>query len=366
MKIYNIPFHIGASDTNSNPDGVPNLLDFDLTEDKSMALLHQELGNSVLEALEKSYCFGKLIGTPLSESEDAKPYADDFLELILDQSPGKNVLEIGCGKGYLLKRLQEDSYVCTGIEPGEGYSSSWNNYEVNVINDFFPSTKDNKNYDLIYGYMLLEHINNPLAFIKNLLSRLNTNGMAIFAVPDCTDEIINSDPAMLIHEHISYFDKYSLANLFKLAGMTPKIFTSNYGRSLYVVASRSSSNDESESLHLDSFNTSNYLKNVRNNIIKSKDIINASLQKGSTGIYCPSRALNILDENINVRFFDDDPYLYNKYLPPFQNPIENFSDCIKRPPENIVLASRTFNSKIYKKLINGGFDGNIINLFESD
>ena len=36
MIIRNLPFHIGASDTPSNPEGVPNELDFELAIDKDL------------------------------------------------------------------------------------------------------------------------------------------------------------------------------------------------------------------------------------------------------------------------------------------------------------------------------------------
>ena len=267
MIIRNLPFHIGASDTPSNPEGVPNELDFELAIDKDLGLLYQELGEDVEQALEKSYCFGKLIGTPLSESDEGKPYADDFLKLILNQFPGKKILEIGCGKGYLLKRLQDKSFSCLGIEPGKGYSNFWKNYDVNVINDFFPTSEDETNYDLIYGYMLLEHINNPIDFLKEIKSSLNDNGMAIFAVPDCSEEISNSDPAILIHEHISYFDNNSLGNLFKTVGLEPEIHNSGYGRSLYVVARKPINNSVAIKNYSNISNIESYLLDVNKKIL---------------------------------------------------------------------------------------------------
>jgi len=364
MIIKNLPFHIGASDTQLNPNGVPNILDFELAIDKNIGLLYQKINDSVEKALEESYCFGKLIGTPLAETDEGKPYADDFLDLILNHSPGNKILEIGCGKGYLLKRLQDKSFSCIGIEPGEGYSNFWKNYNVNVINDFFPTSKDQTNYDLIYGYMLLEHINKPIDFINKVKSRLNNDGMAIFAVPDCSEEIINSDPAILIHEHISYFDQNSLANLFKAAGMNPEIYKSGYGRSLYVVAKKIFDDVELTFNQSNNYIIDNYLSSINKNIIKQREIINQSCINGSVGIYCPSRAINILDTEENYRFFDDDPYMYGKYLPPYKNEIENFNDCITNPPDIIVIASRTFFSKIKKNLIKAGFVGKIISLFE--
>ena len=366
MQITNIPFHIGASDSDSNPKGVPNVLDFSLCVNEELSLLQQDLNDSVKDALEKSYCFGKLIGTPLSESEDGKPYADDFIKFIFDNSPGKNALEIGCGMGYLLKRLQEHAYNVVGIEPGEGYMPYWKKYEVNVVNDFFPSRHANKLYDLVYGYMLLEHIEQPVIFIKNVCDQLNENGVAIFAVPDCSEEIENNDPAILIHEHISYFDKNSLCNLFKYAGMNAEIYNSKYGRSLYVFAKKDLSNSSKDTMHFNNTDLHKYLINVENTIKMHKKLITKVSESGPTGIYCPSRALNILDIGLDVRFFDDDPYLYKKFLPPFKNPIENLQDCLENPPKNIIIASRTFYNKIQEKLIKGNFTGTIINLFDSN
>lgn len=360
MKIDNLPYYIGPSDSDSNPDGLPSTWPFSFGYDPELKMLRQHTNPALQELLERTYRCGRLIGTPLADDSFGKPYADDFLETLNEFLPanGKRSLEIGAGVGYLTRRMGDLGWKSTGIEPGKGYSDYWTRYQVDIVNEFFPSSKAVGPYDLVMGYLVLEHISDPVEFLKNVRSHLSPNGLAAFAVPDCTEEISAGDPAILVHEHFSFFDDESMATVFRKAGLSASIRRSKYGRCLYAFATPNediidvlSSNQE-------------VLKSYPSRATQFAQKVKLSLallrERGTLGIYCPGRGLAVLDPNCDARWFDDDPALHGKYFPPFTTSIESRQSLLAKPVNNLVIMSRTFGRRISESLKESSYQGNVV------
>lgn len=239
MQLDDLPFHIGSTESAGNPAGLPDKWPFCLQFDSQRAALTQQVTPELTVILERAYRAGHLIGTPLAEDSYGKPYADDFLRFIgqIGLPLGARALEIGAGVGYLTRRLRDAGLQIVGIEPGRGYAAHWKKNGVEIVNDFFPTPRVTGPFDLICGYAVLEHITDPVKFLKDVRNHLAPEGVVIFSVPDCTDEIDAGDPAMLFHEHINYFDAGSLARLIESAGLHAIVMKSGFGRCLYAIAS---------------------------------------------------------------------------------------------------------------------------------
>lgn len=367
MILENMPFHVGASSSATNPDGLPDTWPFSLQFDSSLGRLVQKSTPDLLHTLDVAYRSGQLIGTPLAENNYGKPYADDFLRVIeqLGLPRGANAIEIGSGVGYLTRRLGDAGFNIIGIEPGRGYASHWDKYGVNIINDFFPTPRITDRFDLICSYAVLEHIAEPTKFLSDVRKQLAPGGVAIFSVPNCTDEINLGDPSILFHEHFSYFEPGSLARLIESVGMYASVVKSEYGRCLYAIATL-----EEQSLFLEVDKglphqvVENYIKNCSIFIQDMRGKIAKLIDGGTVGIYCAARSLAILDPAWPLRFFDDDPELQGKFLPPFQADIEARDRLIEQPVDHLVVMSRTFGGRIRDSLREYGYRGTILTLDE--
>ena len=124
MHMNDLPFHIGATVEARNPGGLPDTWPFTLSIDLQRGAITQKLTPELLVILDKAYREGQLIGTPLAEDSYGKPYADDFLSFIKQAGipRGARAIEVGAGVGYLTRRLNEEGWKTTGIEPGQGYA----------------------------------------------------------------------------------------------------------------------------------------------------------------------------------------------------------------------------------------------------
>jgi SAM-dependent methyltransferase len=304
MTISSLPFHMGPCEAPRNPSGLPDSLPFKYRFDAQIGALIQLPTPQLLEVLDRAYRAGQLIGTPLSDTTFGKPYADDFFAFIEEAATPRNsrALEIGAGVGYITHRLMKAGWNATGIEPGKGYAPYWKAYGVNIINDFFPSLQAPGPFDLICSYAVLEHIPDPVAFLSLIRSKLSHDGTLVLSVPDCTEEITAGDPGILLHEHFTYFNAETLATMLWQAGFLADVRKSGYGRCLYAIA-RHREDGRPAPLREDLEVLESYPLRADNFIARMRAKLAKLAGQGSLGIYCPARALCVLEPTLPVRFF---------------------------------------------------------------
>lgn len=134
----------------------------------------------------------------------------------------KKVLDIGAGKGMVLKRIKHDNKVGTDISleylrplQKSGVKVIFNNAErLPFINEF----------DIIFLSDILEHVLDPLNVLRNVRRALKPRGKAIIRVPYKEDIAQYSKEAGCKYEfvHLRSFDEGSLAKLIKDAGLQVK------------------------------------------------------------------------------------------------------------------------------------------------
>ncbi len=326
----------------------------------------QEVTPGLLGILDRAYRQGQLIGTPLAEDAYGKPYADDFFSFIrkLGLRTDALAIEIGAGVGYLTRRLKDAGLQIIGIEPGRGYAPHWDKYGVEVVNDFFPSPRVSGVFDLICSYAVLEHIAEPVKFLKDVRDHLAPEGVAVFSVPDCTEEIVTGDPAILFHEHFSYFEAGSLTRLIESVGMHAVVVKSGFGRCLYAIASLKAWPSLIGEQGVDRELVASYPERCGRFVTGFRQKISNMVAQGTVGVYCATRGLALLDRAWPMRFFDDDPALQGKFLPPFSCRIEGLDSLISRPVHTVLVMSRTFGERIRKNLKVAGYKGPVLTLDE--
>lgn len=350
LVVPDLPFHMGPTTSTSNPEGIPDVLPFELRFDPQRGMLVQVARPELQAIVNRAHRVGLEIGTPLSDDGFGKPYAEDFLSFIRLQSPDRGqALEIGAGVGYLSKCLKYDGWRLVSLEPGAGYRSQWAVHGIDVIEDYFPSSRAPGPFDLICAYAVLEHVPDPLGFLSAVRQHLTLGGRLVLSVPDCSREIELGDPAMLIHEHYNYFDPSSLQAVLHQAGFSAQVRRSGYGRAIYASAMPAPIGDALPEPDMAAALRS-YPARCEAFIRSARSSLTALAEHGTVGIYCPSRALAIVPPQLPCRFFDDAPNFHGKYVPPFPQPIESRADLRKQPTDTVVIMSHTFADKLRQEL----------------
>ncbi len=132
----------------------------------------------------------------------------------------KDIVEIGAGKGDFLIMLAEmggnrgwgydPSYV-----PEEGYTAP----NVTFVQDFYSEKYIRQRADLIVCRHVLEHIEDPDAFIDQVRRAVGEQRSVIFfEVPNSLWTLRQGGIWDIIYEHCSYFSPTSLAYLFRKHG----------------------------------------------------------------------------------------------------------------------------------------------------
>lgn len=348
-----MPFLIGYNYSASNPYSLPDCMPFELVQDTETGVLCQTFNSQVNDALDLAYEKGSIIG-PAMDGGAHQAYCDDFLLFIqsVQNLSETRFLEIGAGTGYLLAQVKAAGAEVLGIEPGASYSPSWAKYGVDVLNTFFPAKEvEGKHFDCIASYAVLEHIPDYKNFLKEQVQHLRDDGTIFISVPDCEPYFESLDPSCFLHEHYSYFTESSLANTLAYVGLdVVEVKKARYGGAIYAAARRRSSAQtiRPESLEIDDHFSDRLYKfsEFWSNRYKALSDLGKTV-----GVYCPSRALNVLKPEMQLRFFDDDLSIHGRFLPGFSSSIESFAGLIDAPVDELWIFSYTFGQKIKSKLV---------------
>ncbi len=134
---------------------------------------------------------------------------------------GKNILEIGCGRGEYLSLLNELPVSSYGLENNEEYRRiarerglrAYKGYPVDLN-----APPENMNFDAFISINFLEHAPNPCEFLRHCSSLISENGTGLIAVPDFEFELRDNYLFSFMIDHLSYFSCTSLRNILELSG----------------------------------------------------------------------------------------------------------------------------------------------------
>ncbi len=137
------------------------------------------------------------------------------------------VVEIGCGKGYFLKLLRQRGFEVRGFDP------AFEDDDEDIIKDYF-SSKYSAGFDadLIILRHVLEHIDSPAAFLRQVAEANQYKGSFYVEVPAFEWSVTNMAFWDIAPEHCNYFTQDAWSSLFS-SYENELIFAGQYQ---YVVA----------------------------------------------------------------------------------------------------------------------------------
>ena len=138
-----------------------------------------------------------------------------------------NLLDRGCGCGFLLKEGKSFGWEVTGIEIcEEEVEFAIKQFGVNVIKGNFLDLNIEGKFDVITMFDLIEHFTNPSECFKKCYSLLKENRFLIIATPDVEHQSVKKERKNWGHfkppEHSFYFSLATLKEMCKKTGFTYK------------------------------------------------------------------------------------------------------------------------------------------------
>lgn len=136
------------------------------------------------------------------------------------------ILEIGSGYGFFIKDMEKKGFDIMGVEISKQRRNVLRKITgVKILNINFEQENisiDSK-FDLIVMFQVLEHILNPIKFIKNVLKLLKPGGRLLVEVPNVDDFQIKKNESYRNwywqRAHIHYFSPKNLKFVLKKGGL---------------------------------------------------------------------------------------------------------------------------------------------------
>jgi 2-polyprenyl-3-methyl-5-hydroxy-6-metoxy-1,4-benzoquinol methylase len=216
------------------------------------SILHEKLRYDHLGKIYKCEICGLVFLSPrLSEFEQKKyyreQYRDEYEEISVEQrfsgdmneakrrlqgvkellSSDNNILEIGSGSGAFLELSSVYFNHVSGVELDIRAQSFLKDKGLNIYPDL--DKIKGKKFDVILMFHVLEHLLEPVEFIKKISNHLNDAGKLIIEVPNVEDALLkfyNIDAFKDFYfcsAHLSYFSLETLKSCLKKANFIGEV-----------------------------------------------------------------------------------------------------------------------------------------------
>lgn len=149
-------------------------------------------------------------------------YIDDLrrFNFVKKSIVNKNIVDFGSGAGGFLTRAKKIAKSVTGIEIDPKIVDYYKEKDITLLQNI-SDLEDNK-YDLITAFHVLEHLEDPLEILKQLIPKLKKGANLIIEVPNSDDILLtlykNKSYENFIYwsPHLFLFNSKTLNILFKL------------------------------------------------------------------------------------------------------------------------------------------------------
>lgn len=113
--------------------------------------------------------------------------------------PDDSVLEIGSSTGYFLDDLRGYVRAVAGVEPSDTYGAFSRQRGIETVKDI--SDLRGRTFDVIVLYYVLEHLRDPVGYLRALRAYCAPGARLLIEVP-------NVDDALLTVYHVAAFDRF--------------------------------------------------------------------------------------------------------------------------------------------------------------
>jgi SAM-dependent methyltransferase len=148
----------------------------------------------------------------------------DQIESSLPPQRGR-LLEIGAYCGFFMREAERRGWQADGVEPS-AWAAKYARETVgaNVYTGLLKENGDKlqSTYDVVVSWDVLEHVREPLQFVRNCASYLDTGGLFCFSTLDVDTwfpRVAGQRWPWLMDMHLHYFDRHVIRDLLSRGGL---------------------------------------------------------------------------------------------------------------------------------------------------
>jgi SAM-dependent methyltransferase len=129
-----------------------------------------------------------------------------------------SILEIGCGRGNFLQKMQNEIKRCVGLEFNQSaiQEAQSRGLEVHLGSVESYAHKHPGEFDIVCGFQVLEHVPQPREFIQAAVELIKPGGLLILSVPNNDAFMFMYDDIQTLNRpphHVGLWDQNSLVSL---------------------------------------------------------------------------------------------------------------------------------------------------------
>ncbi|NLI80090.1 MAG: methyltransferase domain-containing protein [Deltaproteobacteria bacterium] len=322
-----------------------------------------------------------------SQCEEPQWYSPTFTAFARSQASdlidryglyGKDIMEIGCGKGDFLILLCE-----LGNNRGVGFDPAYvdeRNFSearkrVTFITDYYTEKYRDYGADFICCRMTLEHIHSCGAFVRMLRASIGDRETTVFfQVPDVTRILRDCCFEDIYYEHCSYFSAGSLARLFRDCGFHVLDVRKAYGEQYLTLEARPADTStnaartfENDQALLAGF-VGDFQERVRRKMERWRSLLSAFHRQGKRVVLWGSGSKAVafttcLGIQREVEYtVDINPYRQGTFLPGTGQPIVAPAFLCDYRPDVVVVMNAVYVTEIRGELDRLGLHPEILTL----
>jgi 2-polyprenyl-3-methyl-5-hydroxy-6-metoxy-1,4-benzoquinol methylase len=142
---------------------------------------------------------------------------------------GLSVLDLGCGSGFLCKKMMEEGAKSVigvdMVKPENAVGATWQYRDLDLDSPAWSSQMIEASFDLILAFDILEHLRSPYEFLSNCQKLLKPKGRLVLTTPNINswERVANPDnwSGARDQQHKTLFSRYSLQFLLKKSSLDP-------------------------------------------------------------------------------------------------------------------------------------------------
>lgn len=151
--------------------------------------------------------------------------ARSVMRIIRDygDSGHRTLLDVGAHTGSLVQEALRVGFDASGIEPNASVVARAQEQGIPLTQGSLRDLPQEKSFDIITMFHVLEHVQDPVAMLRNVQGHLNPGGFFIVEVPNFDSYLARKDGPgwkFVALEHLFYFTQRGLTDLLSQEGFS--------------------------------------------------------------------------------------------------------------------------------------------------
>ena len=186
------------------------------------ALLDELYGDEYFESGDAGVGYGDYAS---QEQEYLATFADD-VRRIREFASGGRLLEVGCGFGYFLEVAARAGFDVQGVDASpRAVAESSRRLPGRIFQGAVSEVPEleERRFDVIFASHLIEHISEPLPFVRDLATRLEPGGHLVLVTPNVKSWLARISGSrwvsFKIPEHVVFYAPDTIGRLLRECGL---------------------------------------------------------------------------------------------------------------------------------------------------